>query len=219
LELRNVSDHAITLRTGWRGDDPGGVAEYLEAATSIECVPAIAPWIGGVRDARRSLPQPERLLADGDVLVVEWQTDGRKLKNRVTNPSDVQNPEFPFPGLYAVHATLEVITSDETVLLRSNEQLVSLGGSQSQPRHTVGPLLSVDGERKTAVLGLGSLHKVEPGDRFDIGSPKGMHWRLTVTEVRPHHSLGTLELLTRSTYPPFSQPPHPQMDAVLVAPQ
>jgi hypothetical protein len=43
-----------------------------------------------------------------------------------------------------------------------------------------------------------------------------MHWRLTITDLEPHYAFGTLELLTRSTYPPYSEPPHPNMDAVLV---
>jgi hypothetical protein len=158
-------------------------------------------------------------LPPGELLSREWQTEGRRLKNRVTNPNEVQNPEFPFPGLYSVHATVDVVTTVHTVGLRSNEQLVSVGGSNTMPRYTFGPLLSVDGPQKTAVLGLGSLHQVETGDQFEIGSPKGMHWRLTITHPKPHYSLGTLELLTRSTYPPFSEPPHPYMHAALVRPR
>jgi hypothetical protein len=216
VELLNVSDRSITLRAGWRFDDAGDLKDYLDAATNIECVPAVARWIGGVAVGQRKSPQPEYLLKAGEMLSVGWQTDGPHLKNRVTNPNDVQNPEFPFPGLYAVHATLDVITSEHTVRLRSNEQLVPVGGSRAMPKFTVGQLLEVQGEKKTAIVGLGSLHKIESGDQFEIGHPKGMHWKLTITQVEPALSRGTLELLTRSTYPPYSNPPLPFMEARLI---
>jgi hypothetical protein len=220
LDLLNVSDRDITLHANWRNEvDQGDVAEYIETATSIECVPAIAPWIGGVQQGQRTSPQPKRVLKAGEELSARWKSQGRRLKNRVTNPNEVQNPEFPFPGLYSVHATLDVITSEGTVRLRSNEQLVSVGGSRKMPKHTRGQLIEVDKEKKTALVGLGSLHKVEVGDQFEIGHPKGMHWKLTVTQVEPRLCRGNLELLTRSTYPPFLEPPHPFMDATLVQPK
>ncbi len=216
IDVINVSAQPITLRAGWRNEDPGDVKDYLDAATSIECVPAIAPWIGGVMEGQRQAPQPEYVLKAGETLPVRWQTDGRHLKNRVTNPNEVQNPKFPFPGLYSVHATLEVITSERTVKLRSNEQLVSVGGSHAMPKHTMGPLLDVDGEKKTAMVALGSMQQIAVGDQFEIGSPKGMHWRLTITHVKPNLSWGDLELLTRATFPAASKLPQPNMPAVLV---
>jgi hypothetical protein len=155
------------------------------------------------------------VLKAGDVLSVRWQTEGRHLKNRVTNPNEVQNPEFPFPGLYSVHAIVDVIASERTVRLRSNEQLVPVGGSRAMPKYTFGQLWQVDGEKKTATLGLGSLHKIELGDQFEIGYSKGMHWKLTITSVLPRYSSGTLELLTSSAYPAYSNPPLPHMEVRL----
>jgi hypothetical protein len=38
------------------------------------------------------------------------------------------------------------------------------------PKHTYGSLWSVDADNLTATLGLGSLHKVEVGDQFDMPS-------------------------------------------------
>ena len=114
------------------------------------------------------------------------------LKNRVTNPNDVQNPEFPFPGLYSVHAILNISTSAGAVSLRSNEQLVPVGGSRAMPKSTFGHLLSVDLDAKTAVLGIGSLQKVQLGDQFEHLS-KGDYWKLTVTKVEPNFSFGVLE--------------------------
>src|SRR5438552_7365745 len=128
LDLLNVSQRPITLQAGWQHEtDTGDVKDYLEAATSIECVPAIAPWIGGVMQGQRTSLQPQQVLKPGEVLSVNWQTDARRLKNHVTDPNDVQNPTFPFPGPYAVHATVDVGTAERTVPLRSNEQLVPVG--------------------------------------------------------------------------------------------
>lgn len=214
LDLLNSSDRPITLRTGWRNQDTGVVKDYIEAAASIECVPEVAPWVGGVEQSLRTLPQSEQVLKAGGILSAQWQTEGRKLKNRVTDPGEVQNPEFPFPGLYSVHATVDVIKSDGTVRLRSNEQLVPVGGSRAMPKYTLGRLLwAGDGENKTATLGLGSLHKIESGDQFEIGYSKGLHWKLTITHVEPRISSGNVEFLTRTNYPGYTNPPLRFMEA------
>ena len=75
------------------------------------------------------------------------------------------------------------------------------------PKATYGQLWAVNREALTAVLGLGSLQKVAAGDVFEIGSPKGGHWKLTITHVEPRLSHGKLELLTRSQYEPHHEPP------------
>ncbi|MGI8980423.1 MAG: hypothetical protein ACR2FY_14440 [Pirellulaceae bacterium] len=162
IDLVNASQRTITVQAGWEDDDSGSVKDYFETATSIECVPALPPWIGGVQAkvGGRSSPQPTHVLKSGETLSASWQTSGRQLKNRVSDPTVVQNPTFPFPGLYSVHASVDFITSEGTVRLRSNEQLVAVGGSRAMPRHTYGPLWSINGEQKTATLGLGSLHKL-----------------------------------------------------------
>ena len=160
---------------------------------------------------RRKSPQPEQVLEKGAVLSVRWQTQGRHLKNRVTNPNEVQNPEFPFPGLYSVHATLNVITSERTVPLRSNEQLVSVGGSRALPKSTLGQLAQVEADGKTAMLNLGSRHKIEPGDQFEHNS-KGDYWKLTVTKVEPTYSMGNLEMQA----PARLTPPLPGSEVTLI---
>jgi hypothetical protein len=216
LEVLNVSDRPVTLRSRWRDDsEAGDVKGYLEAATSIECVPAVAPWIGGVQEGRRTRPQPENVLKAGETLPVSWQTEGRRLKNRVTDPNDVQNPTFPVPGLYSVHATVDVVAGERMVRLRSNEHLVAVGGSRSMPKSTFGRLSYVDPEGKTAGLGLGSLHKIAVGDQFEIGHAKGGHWKLTITRVEPETSHGNLEVLP-SLRPAGSTSPHALMDAKLI---
>src|SRR4051794_41115375 len=67
LDLINTSDKAVTVRTNWpdeRGTD--GVSGYLEAAASIEAVPPIAPWVGGIGRGRRTSPQREQVLKPGE---------------------------------------------------------------------------------------------------------------------------------------------------------
>ena len=211
VDLINVSDRAIALRAGWTSEDAGDLKDYLDAATSIECVPAVQRWSGGVIRGQRRSPQPEQVLERGASLSVQWRTQDRHLKNRVTNPNEVQNPEFPFPGLYSVHATLNVITTDRTVALRSNEQLVPVGGSRAMPKHTLGQVSPTGADGKTAMLDLGSQHKVEPGDRFEHLS-KIAHWRLTVTDVKPGHSIGNLELV----FPHTPIPAPSRMEVTLV---
>lgn len=215
LDLLNTSDRPVTLRTKWRYDDEGDVKDYIEAATSIECVPPIASWSGGVAMGQRTSPQLEYVLKAGEVLTAQWKTNEKLLKNRVTNPNEVKNPVFPFPGLYSVHATLDVITSDSTVRLRSNEQLVSVGGSREMPRYTFGRLMHVTAAEKTAILDLGSLHKIAIGDQFSIGHPKSDHWRMTIKQVEPSYSIGDVEVLTRANYPNRADVPTPGMEAAL----
>jgi hypothetical protein len=195
VDLLNTTKQDITLRAGWPYDtDKGDVKDYIEAATSIEAYPALAPWLGQVMAGHRTSPEPEHVLKAGKVLSVSWHADGRRLKNRVTDPLAVANPEFLFPGLYSVHATLLISRAERALFLRSNEQLVPIGGSRELPKHTCGPLWWTDEKTKTAALGLGSLHKVVPGDRFLIHTGMiGITWTLTITKVEAGHSTGGLE--------------------------
>jgi hypothetical protein len=211
VDLLNTSERAITLRAAWRNDQTGDLKDYLEAATSIECVPAVHRWTGQITTERRKSPQPEQVLQPGAVLSVRWQTEGWHLKNRVVDPLTVQNPAFPFPGLYSVHATLPVITGEHTVPLRSNEQLVSVGGSRMMPKSTLGQLIQVESDGKTALVNLGSLKKIEPGDQFEYHTMRAQG-KLTVTTVKPDFSIGNLEVL----FPTNGTPPARGMEITLI---
>jgi hypothetical protein len=137
--------------------------------------------------------EPEYKLKPGKALSIPWHTTGRHLKNTVSDPLEVQNPEFTESGLYSVHASISLAVSNRLVRLRSNEQLVPIGGSRKAPRPTYGPLVWVDERTKTAMLGLGLLDKVAQGDRFRIQSGYiGMTWTLTITNVQTDHSAGNL---------------------------
>jgi hypothetical protein len=215
----NVSTNDMTLTAAWMHEqDDGDLQDYLAAATSIECEPAIEPWIGQVMQGIRKMSQPEYGLKAGGVLSIAWHTDGRRLKNRVTDQNRVQNPELDQPGLYSVHASLVVNTRDHDVLLRSNEQLVPIGGSYAMPKHSFGMVSSVDKETRTATLNLGALHKIERGDQFRVGTRMDL-WKLTITDVRPDFSIGRLEpLMQIGANPTNPTPPlpEPRMSATLL---
>lgn len=211
LDLLNVSADDTVLTAEWLHEsDHGDLKDYIEASTSIESYPEVAPWVGGVELEPRVSPQPEYVLKADEVLSIRWQTQGRKLKNSVSDPNRVQNPTFPFPGQYAIHATLKINANGRTAFLRSNEQLIAVGGSGQLSKHTYGtcdllgfiiggaevadPLL---GRREGAFLQLGALHKIEPGDEFRITASKVDFWKLIITRVFPEHSIGRLEPLPR----------------------
>lgn len=211
VDLLNVSAKPVTVRADWRNDqNDGGVKDYLEASASIEIVPEVQRWMGGVAMGQRTTPQPEQVLAAGATLSLSWQTAGRYLKKRISDPHEARNPTFPFPGLYAVHATLLVVTPGCTVPLRSNEQLVPVAGSLAMPKSTLGRLMEVDADGKGAVITLGSRHQAAVGDQFEHRS-KTEDWRFTVTRVGEDCSWGSLELM----FPKAPMPPRPGMEFVL----
>jgi hypothetical protein len=208
IDLVNVSPKPIVLRAAWWSRERGGgFPEYLEAATSIESWPAFEPWLGQTMvRAEDSTPQPEYTLKPAETLSRSWHTQGRHLKNTVDNPLEVQNPEFTQDGLHAVHATVLLAVAGRPVLLRSNEQLVPIGGRRELPKHTYGPLWAADEKTRTARLGLGSVQKIVPGDRFLIHSGIiGMTWTLTITNVEADVSSGTLVPVQENPAPRFPQ--------------
>lgn len=194
VDVLNVSPLARKLRADWLYEtDTGNLKEYLEAATSIESYPPIAPWVGQIMGGRRTTPQPDYTLEPGEVLTLQWHTEGNFLKNRVSNKLEVQNPEFAFPGMYSVHATLLIQADGKKVSLRSNEQPVFFGKSWQMPKFTFGKLISVDEAMQTARLDLGEEHKVAKGDKFLVRTGMVDFWQITITEVDGRTSAGRLE--------------------------
>lgn len=216
IDILNTSASDVTLRTAWERDNTGTLAEYLEAATSIESYPAFEPWKGGLQafPLGNEPKQFEQVLKGRETLTVRWHAKGPTLKNKVSDPFRAQNPSFDMPGMYAIHAKLAVETDRGTIWLRSNEQLLSFGGSSEMPKHTYGPVSYANADKMTAILGLGAEHKVQVGDKFDITS-KQAHWRLTVTEVEPRYSETKLELLSSLDRGESGKPPEGS-SAVLV---
>ncbi|HEX2746358.1 MAG TPA: hypothetical protein VHM91_00055, partial [Verrucomicrobiales bacterium] len=193
IELLNVSDKPVTLRSAWEYDEQtGNFDDYLESATGIETYPAIEPWSGQVRMGGRSRPQEEKVLKAGETLTVGWLADGRRLKNKVSDPLSVQNPEFPVPGLYSVHAVLHLPTAAGMVSLRSNEQQFAAGNSVALPKSTFGQVISADPKSNFGQINLGTIHQVKTGDQFRIRTGYSEYYRLTITKTEPSWSGGTL---------------------------
>lgn len=205
LELVNEGKEQVTVKSNWAQEREGTFEEYLEEAASIESYPEIEPWLGQVRagPARQS-PEPTHALQPGEAVAVQWHTDGRRLKNKASNPLEVQNPEFTEDGLYSVHAGIVLEIGGQMMLLRSNEQLVAFGGSKTMPKQTYGRLWGAEEATKTATLGMGSLQKVAIGDRFLIHSGTiGMTWTLTINRIERDHAMGTLEPSRTNPQPAF----------------
>jgi hypothetical protein len=68
------------------------------------------------------------------------------------------------------------------------------------PKSTLGELFQVEADGKTALVSLGSLQKIEPGDQFEYYS-KREQGKLTVRTVKPSFSICSLQVLfpTNST--------------------
>ncbi len=198
VDLISVSQEPTLLRANewrsWRHE--GSFQEFLEPAVSIETDPAIERYVGQVARPLLGITaaEPEYTLQPGETLSVKWHTMGRHLKNSVTNPFEVQNPELKEAGLYSVHASIVLTVAGRPVRLRSNEQLVPTGGSRETPKHTYGPVVRADETTMTAMLGLGALDKISLGEQFVIRSGlKDVVWTLTITNVAPSFCFGTLE--------------------------
>jgi hypothetical protein len=198
LELINASRREIEIRSAWEPGESGTIHDYLIAATRLETYPPLPPVHGATSGTIAELvvdTQPTLTLAAGKTETLTWQVKGRQLKNPLPNTGIGDVTEFPLPGLYSVHATLDIETSDGNFRLRSNEQLVRVGGSDAAPRHTYVPVTRAAPAKTRAELGAGSLHGVEVGDRFE-NMTKQASWRMTVVEVSPRYAEAKLELIS-----------------------
>lgn len=199
LDVLNVSQQNIRLQTAWESNDAGDVPEYLQAIAELETMPVFAPEHGatGAMEARTE-PQRTYDLKAGESLPLRWNASGRRLKNTSGERAVSilgSNPQFEEPGLYSVRALLDVPTASGTVRLRSNEQLVSIGGSLRAPKPTAARIENVARNGQTARIDLGELDQVATGDQFEFLS-KTSSWRITITESHRHSSEGTLELIS-----------------------
>jgi hypothetical protein len=192
VDLINVSAKPITLTADWPYENKGDFKDYLEAAFSIETDPPIRQWEGQVRADHRNSPQPEYVLESKKALHVEWRSSNRQLKNQVTRPLEVQNPRFPTDGLYSVHGVIVLKTSDGVRMLRSNDQLISVGGCSEMPKYPLGTVYGAEASNKTGIISLGSLHKITTSDRFLIRTGMSDFWCLTISHVEQKTSSGNL---------------------------
>ena len=84
-----------------------------------------------------------------------------------------------------------------TIYLRSNEQQVPIGGSHQLPKSPLGRVLGADTNNNTAIIDLGSLQRIEIGDRFRIWSGYIAYaWELHITNVNHSFATGYFEQIT-----------------------
>lgn len=196
MDLINDSQQSIALQTAWESSEPGDVKDYLQAAAQIETTPYFAPEHGatGFSEARTEQQKTLNLPAN-ESLELRWRTGGPRLKPERQNSLLSANPALDEAGLYSVRVVLDVPTATGTVRLRSNEQLVSVGGSVRAPKPSAARLESVSRDLQSVRIDLGGLDQVARGDQFDFTS-KTAAWRITITDTHPHSSEGTLQLLS-----------------------
>ena len=85
-----------------------------------------------------------------------------------------------------------------TIYLRSNEQLVPIGGSRMLPKPTLARLVWTDTNHDVATINFGSAQKIDPGDAFWIPTGYiGNVWRLEITNVAATSSSGLLTPISR----------------------
>jgi hypothetical protein len=213
LDLINVTDESIRLSADWPNHMKGSFREYMEAAASIRTYPDIVLWGIQVRATRQPAPRTEHTLGAGETLSVEWTTKGRRLKNRVIHPNSNRNPYFPSDGLYGVHAELalnveiepvdtnreippdrELKTERRPLRLRSNEQLVTVGGSNGAPKTAISVVQHVSDDFRTAQISVGSVEGIVKGDQFLARTGMSGLWKLTVSETHVGYSKVSVEL-------------------------
>lgn len=84
-----------------------------------------------------------------------------------------------------------------TIFLRSNEQQVPIGGSRQLPKFPLGRVVWADTNIDSATIDLGTLQRIEIGDRFRIWSGYIAYaWELNVTNVGLSSAIGHFELIT-----------------------
>lgn len=207
LDLINVTDAPVTVSGVWPFGLDGSFSEYMEGATSIRAFPEITLWGIQVSAERQPSPVARHTLAAGETLTVHWETRGHRLKHRVIRPLSNRNPYFPSDGLYGIHAELrldiekaagsaeEKSSSREAgqsvrhpVRLRSNEQLVPVGGSNHAPKTSITTVRHINEDLTEGEVSAGFVDGIKPGDRFLVRTGMAVFWKLTVTEVHADYS-------------------------------
>jgi len=205
LELLNPSDEPKTLVGQWEYEESSGdYATWLRHVAEFTTFPEVMTDDAGTEGNKRTSPQPTHEIKPGGMLAVEWEENGRILKEPDDSGSDHFNkaPTLPSEGTYLVRASVLVVTpKGQRILLPSNEQPVIIGGRRTLPKYAVGRLLSSNEDTKTAELRLGSDQRIEAGDLFTLHSPdvKGVAWRLRITKVKTWRCEGALERIDRDS--------------------
>lgn len=209
LDLINVTDEPVTVSADWPREPEGDFQDYVEMAASIRTHPEIMLWGVQVMADLPGKRESKQTLAARETLTVKWTAKGRRLKNRVIRPNEIHNPYFPTDGLYGTHAELKLMVTGpnpgnplppgaagagrHAILLRSNEQLVSIGKSSRTPKPAISRLIQIGKDRTSGTISPGSLHGVVVGDEFLVRTGMSVFWRLVVTHVGEQSSTVSLQ--------------------------
>jgi hypothetical protein len=182
------------------------------------------PDLSQVAGSPRHLAQPEYTLNANETLAIEWTTRGRKIRtDSPTFPLDglysvhasirlcladakqarrtaLNRAELADTGRSFTKG-VDDSEARNTIFLRSNEQLVPIGGSRAKPKNTMGRIIAVG--HSGAAIDLGAMHKVQIGDQFRVYSKYKAHqWILTIRQVMLNESAGVLEPVPSSRAKP-----------------
>lgn len=192
IRIRNTGSDAIMLVGPAHYEGKANTyAEWLKAEMCFETFPELLPPSAQTGGAMRATPHPQITIAPGEESTVSWTSRGRYLKTE-----DYYNttPYFASEGLYSVRARILLHTPDHReILLHSNQQAVSIGGSVTLPKYGVARVIQRDLEKQHVVLSLGARHRIAEGDRFRVPYRFPSGWMLTVTEVHTSSCIATAE--------------------------
>ena len=194
VDIINSTKYQIELATDWDSEyQRGNFLDYVESTSAVITDPVLAPDNGQIVVAPRLSPQSTQSLGASQTLTLKWHSNGQRIKNK--SMLFFPNPKFSVDGLYGVHFCLEFRTSSGLCRLRSNEQMVSVGGLQTQPKNTYGQFsfIQLNGTNSIAQINLGSINQIQTRDRFTISTGYiGDEWSLEITNVYSRVSYGTL---------------------------
>jgi len=245
FELISVTNKPITLLADFSDDKGEEFKDYVVGSTTFTVDPAVMPYMGQTAmGGPRKKPQPEYTLAPGETLTVRRAESGRRhcptdglygfrasLLLRVAD----SEAERKFAAMRATNIQRRAQRKDShlddvswpgrsnapaSLLLRSNEQQVPVGGSHALPKFAMGRLMWVNTNDLSATLDLGGAHKIQAGDEFRIFTGRiGSYWILKITHTEPAYSVGTLQALSKAGHGPDSRVLRPGTAAALITAQ
>ena len=207
LELLNTGAKPVVLIGMWDYEnDKGDYAAWFKDSVAFVTYPEVQPELFQTAGMERKSPQPTCELKPGKSMSVSWPADGDKLREDVCVPGTT--PIFPSAGLYGIRASIPVLTKDGMVLLVSNEQSMEVGGVRTLPKFATGHVRSVNKDKNTVCIDLGSIQKIEKGDVFRIRVSLEASWQLTITNVGMGFAEGPVVRTPREPLP--GRPAMPQ---------
>ena len=199
IELLNEGKGPVILVGQWPYEEnEGDYAEFLKSQVKFVTYPEVQPPSAQTEGSSRKSAQPQREIKPGESLAVTWTATGHRLKPE--RCFDVANttPILATNGLYGVRASIVVITKDKRrVLLVSNEQQVSVGGSMELPKFATARVVWAHPDDRVVGIGLGSDQRIQTGDTFVVRWGLQASWGVRITKVGDWYAEGPVETIHR----------------------